>query len=183
MSDIKHLAQVEATLKALADAVDGRLKEVRASMQAELETLRTDTGATSITAALPDGTAVATISLPKNTPTAAIDDQEAFLQWAIENAPTEIERTFVGFVTTVRPAYVKKILAEMDAAGAPQICDVETGVVWKIPGASVRPRRASSHSVRFKTNGKDLIGAAWRNGQLGLDTIMTAAIETAGDEK
>ena len=167
--NLQDLALEEATLKALMDAVGDRYKVVRLQVQDAMETIRDSTGMIgSIAPALPDGTAVATISYTKGGECSAlIEDTDVFLQWAIANAPTEIERKFV---TTVRPAFVEKILSEMTAAGAPQICDAD-GVVQDVPGVALRPTRARGHSLRFKSGGKELIAQAWQSGTLALPGI------------
>lgn len=165
MSDLEKLSQLaseEAILKALADAVGDRLKEVRTNMQGALDEAR---GVKQVAATLPDGTEVAKISLTDPKPEAVVTDPDAFLAWVRENAATEVVRR-VEVVTEVRPAYRTGLLAQMTAAGRPEVCDKDTGVVDTVPGVEVRATRARGHSVRFAKAGKEAVAAAWASGQL-----------------
>ncbi|NGO69158.1 hypothetical protein [Streptomyces boncukensis] len=158
--DLKNLALREAALKTLLDAVSGQLKDVRAEMQDALDT----TGASRVDAVLPDGTKVATVSRSAPKPCAEVVDDDLFLKWVREHAPSEITSRVV---TEVRPAYQAQLLAEMTAAGVAEVADRETGVVHEVPGVEVRATRARGHSVRPVDGGADAIADAWRAGQLG----------------
>ncbi|MFG3510206.1 hypothetical protein ACGF5F_32440 [Streptomyces sp. NPDC047821] len=177
MTDLTKLTQLasdEAVLKALADAVNGRLREVRANMQAALDATG---GVRQVSANLPDGTEVAKISLTDPKPEAVITDPDAFRDWVLKNAPSEITRRVL---TEVRDSYKAVLLNEMTAAGRPEICDKTTGVVETVPGVEVRATRARGHSVRFTKSGKGAIGAAWRSGALAAD-VMGELTAGAGD--
>lgn len=165
LARLTQLASDEAVLKALADVVNGRLKAVRADMQTALDATG---GVRQVAAQLPDGTEVAKISLTDPKPEAIITDPDAFRDWVVKNAPTEISRRVV---TEVRAAYKAQLLNEMTAAGRPEVCDRQTGVVDSVPGVEVRATRARGHSVRFAEKGRDVIGAAWRNGDLPADLM------------
>lgn len=162
---LTKLASDEAVLRALADAVAARLKTVRADMQNALDATG---GVRQVAATLPDGTEVAKISLTDPKPEAVITDADAFRNWVLQHAPSEINRRVV---TEVRDAYKAALLNEMTAAGRAEICDKETGVLEAVPGVEVKATRARSHSVRFSKTGKDAIGAAWRNGDLAADLM------------
>ncbi|MFD8144766.1 hypothetical protein [Streptomyces sp. NPDC059708] len=165
MNDLEKLSQLaseEAVLKALLDAVGDRLKDVKADMQAALDEVRS---VRQVSALLPDGTEIAKISLTDPKPEAVVTDPDAFLAWVRENAATEVVRR-VEVVTEVRPAYRTALLAQMTAAGRPEICDKETGVVDTVPGVEIKATRARSHSVRFGKTGKQAVAAAWQAGQL-----------------
>ncbi|MGW1015635.1 hypothetical protein [Streptomyces niveus] len=169
--DIAQLALEEAALKTLADAVNDRLKEVKASMQQQL----VGNGISKVTASLPDGTKVATISRSDAKPAAVVVDDDAFLAWVRTAAPDEIN---TRLVTEVRPAYRTAVLAQMTAAGTPQVVDTDTGVIHEVPGVEVRATRSLTHSVRPTSGGKEAIADAWRNGQLAhLNLIPIAATE------
>lgn len=160
MNGLAELAQSEAVLKALADAVYGRLKEVRAELQDRLDA----TGAVrKVAATLPAGGEVAAITATDPKPEAVITDADAFVKWAVQYAPTEVSRRLV---TEVRDAYKARLLNEMTAAGRPEVVDPETGVVETVPGVDVRPTRARGHQVRFTKTGREEIAAAWRDGSL-----------------
>jgi hypothetical protein len=160
MTDMQQLALESAALKALADTILARQKEVRAEMQAAL----TETGVGRVDAKLPGGVKVGTISRSDPKPAAVVTDAGAFLAWVRETAKDEVTSRVV---TEVRPAYAAALLAEMTAAGTPTWCDRETGEVHDVPGVEVRATRAASHSVRLAAGGADLIAEAWRSGLLG----------------
>lgn len=165
MTDLENLAELAseaAWLKALHDAIGTRLAETKADVQAALDKNRS---IKQVAATLPDGTEVAKISLTDPKPEAVVIDPAAFLAWVRETAESEIVRR-VEVITEVRPAYRAALLAQMTAAGRPEVCDKETGVVDTVPGVEVRPTRARGHSVRFGKGGKEAIAAAWASGQL-----------------
>ena len=171
--DIAQLALEEAALKALADTVNDRLKEVKNAMQEQL----TANGISKVTASLPDGTKVATISRSDAKPAAVVVDDDAFLTFVRAVAPGEVS---TRLVTEVRPAYRTNILAQMTAAGVARIVDTDTGELHDVPGVEVRATRALTHSVRPSTGGKEAIAEAWRNGQLNhLNLLQIEAGEPA----
>jgi hypothetical protein len=157
--DLTQLALEEAALKALADTVNDRLKEVKNAMQEQL----VNNGISKVTASLPDGTKVATISRSDAKPAAVVIDDDAFLAFVRSIAPGEIS---TRLVTEVRPAYRTTLLAQMTAAGVARIVDTETGELHDVPGVEVKATRALTHSVRPTTGGKEAIAEAWRTGQL-----------------
>lgn len=163
--DIAQLALEEAALKALADSVNDRLKQVKATMQEALVA----TGVSKVSATLPDGTKVATISRSDAKPAAVVVDDEAFLKWVREVASGEV---VTRLVTEVRPAYRTAVLAQMTAAGVPRVVDTETGEVHDVPGVEVRATRSLTHSVRPVDGGREAIALAWSEGRLGLLNLL-----------
>lgn len=173
MSDLQQLALEEASLKALSDAITDRLKEVKATMQEAL----IDGGIAKVEARLPNGTKVATISKSDAKPAAVVVDDKAFLEFVRRYSPHNVT---TRLVTEVRPAYVTALLAEMTAAGVPEVADKDTGVVEDVPGVQVRATRTLTHSVRPTDGGKEAIAAAWRNGDLAhLNLLQLTHGETA----
>jgi hypothetical protein len=160
---LKDSAAREAYLKTLLDAVDGAYKAARAEVQQALDEAARDTGTRQISVTLPNGTEIAKVSLTSGTAEAKVSDDEAFKAWVMKNFATEIERQFVA---TVRPAFTKRLLAELTAAGGTEWADPETGVIHDVPGVAIQPARARTHSVRFGKTGRDDVMAAWRNGHL-----------------
>jgi len=157
--DIAALALEEAALKALADTVNDRLKEVKATMQEAL----VGNGISKVQATLPDGTKVATISRSDAKPAAVVTDPDKFLAWVRTTAPDEIH---TRLVTEVRPAYRTSVLAQMTAAGVPRVVDTETGELHEVPGVEVRATRSLTHSVRPVDGGREAIAKAWSEGRL-----------------
>ncbi|NUU23328.1 MAG: hypothetical protein HOV68_17725 [Streptomycetaceae bacterium] len=165
MEDIARLARTEVSLRALADAVNDRLKTVRAEMQTHFDNGH---GLRQVAATLPDGTEVAKVTVTDPKPEAQITDPDAFRDWVLKHRPSEIRRTVL---TEVRDAYKAVILNECTAAGVAKVCDRETGEVFDVPGVTVRPTRARGHSVRFAKTGKEQIAEAWRNGLLVAEVL------------
>jgi hypothetical protein len=163
--DIAQLALEEAALKALADSVNDRLKQVKATMQEAL----VSTGISKVSATLPDGTKVATISRSDAKPAAVVVDDEAFMKWVREAAAGEV---VTRLVTEVRPAYRAAILAQITAAGVPRVVDTETGEVHDVPGVEVRATRTLTHSVRPVDGGREAIARAWSEGRLELLNLL-----------
>lgn len=157
--DLSQLAFEEAALKALADSIGDRLKEVKAAMQEAMD----DSGASRIQATLPDGTKVGTISATEPKPTAVVTDPDLYLKWVREHSPANITSRLV---TEVRPAYTVALLAEMTAAGVTQWADRDTGELFDVSGVEIKATRARGHSVRLADGGREAIGEAWRTGQL-----------------
>lgn len=158
---LNDLAQREAVLKALYDAIGDELKAARVEVQTALDT--TNKGVQQVAATLPDGTKVGTVSLTDPKPEAMVTDPKAFLAWVRENYETEIKRRVV---TEVQPAFVSKILGEITAANTPQIIDSETGEIHKVPGVEIKATRSRTHSVRLSADGRKAIGTAWQAGEL-----------------
>lgn len=168
--DVKAATTREAVLKALLEEVKEAYEGARTDVQHLLDRQEQATGARQFAAALPDGTKVGTVSLTGGERAAQIVDEDAFTAWAREAYPAE---AVTRIVKTVRATFTARVLDEMTAAGAARIADPDTGELHDVPGVEIRPSRARSHSVRFsrksKTNprdGRELVGEAWRSGEL-----------------
>ena len=166
---LKESAAREAVLKTLLDAVKTEYDTARAETQELLDTAAQETGATQVKVTLPDGPDIATVSLSSGEATAKVIDEDEFTQWVVAHYGSEVTRRFV---TEVQPAFTKKLLAELTAAGGTEWPDPETGVIHEVPGVAIAPARARTHSVRFKTGGRDQVMAAWREGRLA-DVALT----------
>lgn len=130
---------------------------------------------TQVDALLPDGTKVGSSSRKAGERAAQVVDEEAFRVWVRDHYPTEHVVEFVPaqVVTTVRPGFAGKVLAETTAAGTAKFVDEDTGEVHDVPGVAIRPSRAASHRLTYtrgsKTqpiSGHALVAAAWRAGTL-----------------
>lgn len=159
MTNLAQLAQQEAALKALHDAIGDQLKATKTEMQTALE----ESGARSVDALLPDGTKVGTVSRSTPKATAQVVDPDLFLKWVQQHSKQNVT---TRLVTEVRPAYQAALLAEMTASGATEWADTETGEVHEVPGVEIRSGRSLTHSVRLAKGGAEAIAAAWRDGQL-----------------
>jgi hypothetical protein len=165
---LKDDAARAAVLKALLDAVTAEYKAVNARVSARLLEEKQRTGTKQIAAEI-DGTPVASIAwiTPEATPSVA--DPAAFAAWVAKHHPHQVEREFV---TTVRPAFAKAILAEVEAAGRPQWCDKETGELHDVPGIKFIGKAAHARLSFRKSGGREVgreqIAAAWRAGHLSL---------------
>jgi hypothetical protein len=157
---LNELALAEVALKAMADDINARLKDVRAAMQCELD----DSGVRTVDATLPDGTKAGTVSRSTPKPRATVTDPDAFFNWVRDH--TNGTETNSRVVREVSPAYEAGLLAEMTKTGAPELTDTETGEIVTVPGVTVAASRAASHSVRISDEQRAAIAAAWRSGQL-----------------
>ena len=160
---LREAAAREAYLKTLLDVVNDAYKEARAETQTLLDTADEETGTRQVAVGVPDGPDIATVSLTAGEAAARVTDPDKFKAWVLENYGTEIKREFV---TSVQPAFEKKILAEMTAANSTEWADAETGVVHEVPGVAIAGTRSRTHAVRFKKDGRDQVMTAWREGRL-----------------
>lgn len=161
--NLKEAAMREAALKTLLDTVKDAYDAARKDTRAALEASAEESGVRQVAAALPGGPDIATVSLSSGSAEARVTDDEAFKAWVIEHYATEVERRFV---TEVRGAFREKVLGALTAAGGIEWADPETGVIHEVPGVAIAPARARTHSLRFKTGGKDKVMQAWREGRL-----------------
>lgn len=155
---LKDQAGRVAALAALAAAVDDQLKAAKQDLAFSLA----ESGVKQVAAELPDGTPVAKVIWVTPKPVAVVNDDAAFLAWVRANAPHQVE---TKLVTTIRPAYVTALLKEMTAAGVPQWCDTETGVLHDVPGVVIQGR-TPYQTTKFADAGKEAIAEAWRAGAL-----------------
>lgn len=159
---LKDTAGRQAVLKALYDAIGEELKACRAETQAGLDEADRVNGQRSVAVEI-GGEQVATVSLKPGSAEVVVKDADAVLTWVLDQFPAEVERRFV---TSVRPAFVKKLLAELTAAGGTEWPDPETGVIHEVPGVEVAPARGRTHQVRFAGGGRERIARAWAAGEL-----------------
>ncbi|MEU9306926.1 hypothetical protein [Streptomyces sp. NPDC048256] len=145
---------------------------------------------TQIDALLPDGTKVGSSSRKAGERAAQVVDEDAFRMWVRDNYPTEHVVEFVPaqVVTTVRPGFAGKVLAEATAAGTAKYADPGTGEVHDVPGVAIRPSRAASHRLTYTRgskaqpiSGHDLVAAAWRTGALVEHLPALAPTAAEGD--
>ncbi|WP_344089011.1 hypothetical protein, partial [Luedemannella helvata] len=123
---LRDNAAQEAYLKTLLDVINIAYKAKRAEVQQQLDDLARETGTRQIVVTLPDGIEVGKVSLTAGSSEAKVTDADAFKAWVLQNHAGEIEREFR---TSVRPAFEKKVLAELTAAGGTEWGDPETGVI------------------------------------------------------
>lgn len=168
MSTLKDDAARAATLKALKDVVDAEYKTVSERVAAGLVEEKKRTGTSQIAAEV-DGEPVASIAWITPDPVPTVTDEEAFRAWVAKHHPHQLERQFV---TSVRPAFVTGLVAEMKAAGVAQWCDKATGELHTVPGVTFVGRAAHARLNFRKTGkrevGREAIAEAWRSGRLAL---------------
>jgi hypothetical protein len=179
---LKEAAAREAYLKTLLDVVNDAYKEARTETQSLLDTAAMESGTRQVAVTLPGGPEqpgvdIATVSLSAGEGAAKVTDPEKFKAWVMENYGSEIKREFV---TSVQPAFEKKLLAEMTAAGGTEWPDPETGVIHDVPGVEIAASRARTHAVRFKNEGRERVMAAWREGRLA--TVALPQLTTGSAE-
>ncbi|MFD3829705.1 hypothetical protein [Streptomyces sp. NPDC058621] len=174
---LRELALEEAALDLLAARVAAAKKDVRSRMQTALDGAARRDGVERVVATLPNGETVATISLRAGATGPVVVDEEQLARWLRQTYPAQ-EWTTTRLVREVRPWKLAELVAQMDAAGATQIVDPDTGEVHDVPGVLIKPVRARTHSLTWRKTGKAAVGEAWRSGALtGYMAALTAAPE------
>lgn len=167
-------------LTALHDEIGAALKAAKAESQDGLKAAKKENGTNRITVDLPgSGKTVAHITLVSPDPAAVVTDEEAFLAWVRDTCPSEVKREYVGFVTTVQPAFRKKVLAQMAAAGRAEWVDGD-GVIHEVPGVGLQGR-APYQRLTFTETGRQDIAAAWQSGDLALPGVAGPAQVEGGE--
>jgi hypothetical protein len=162
---LKDAATRTAVLSALADLIDGELEAAKAELKAELKAAKERTGTQQIGVSLPDGSDIGKATLVQPKAVAAITDPEKFAAWVVslgERFKSEFERKFV---ISVKPAFQKKLLNEITAAGVAKWCDQETGELHDVPGVQMQGRAAYTR-LTVPDEGKAAIAEAWCAGRL-----------------
>lgn len=158
--NLAERALEEAAITAIHKAVGDTLNNTRGAMQTMLE----ETGIERLAAKLPDGTKVASLTVSNPTPKPVVVDEEQFIRFVEDIAPTEVVKVTVK---SVRPAYLKTLMEAMEKRGVAEILDPENGELLEVDGVEMKSR-ASSHSVTFEggEDGRRLLEAAMRAGVL-----------------
>lgn len=181
--NLKEAATQEAVLKALLDHIDAAYKTKRAEVQKLLDEAEKANGQRNVAVQVPGGEQAATVNLKPGSAEATVHDPEALLAWVCAEVPAEVERKFV---TSVRAAFLKKLLAELTAANGTEWADPETGVIHTVPGVKITPNRGRTHEVRFAGTkgavGRELIADAVWSGALELPGITRPAAIEGGSE-
>jgi hypothetical protein len=179
---LKDTARTVAVLATLHDAIGDQLKTAKKELEAGLKAAKEETGTQKISVSLDERQDVGTVSLVQPKPTAAVTDPEAFAAWVVsfgDRFASEVERKFV---TSVKPGFQKKLLAEITAAGVAEWADPETGVIHDVPGVTMQGRAAYTR-LTVPDEGKAAIAEAWRAGALALPGVSgPAAIEAGGED-
>ncbi|MEU0102193.1 hypothetical protein [Streptomyces sp. NPDC006267] len=129
---------------------------------------------------LPDGsTTFATVTRVPGVAEAEITDRAAFHAWVRDTYPDHWNYRVVPArtETVVDEAFADQVLAAANAAGGTEYADPETGVVHKVPGVAIRPKRKSYFkwaftraSKRQPADGRDLAAQAVAAGLISTDT-------------
>lgn len=159
--NVKEAAARAAVLDTLHKAIGDELKAAKRDLEAGLRAAKAETGTQKVAISL-DEQDVGTASLIQPAAVAAVVDAEKFKAWVLDNYASEIKREFV---TLVQPAFQKKILDEITAAGVAEWADPETGVIHHVPGVEMQGRAAYTR-MTVPEAGKQAIGEAWRSGAL-----------------
>lgn len=159
---LKDIAARAAILSTLHDTIGDQLKTAKKELEAGLKAAKAETGTQKISISLDEGQDIGTVSLVQPKAAASVTDADKFTAWVVENYATEVERKFV---TSVKPGFQKKLLAEITAAGVAKWCDKETGEVHDVPGVTLQGRAAYTR-MTVPDAGKDAIAEAWQSGAL-----------------
>ncbi|MGW4602704.1 hypothetical protein ACWENS_05440 [Streptomyces sp. NPDC004532] len=174
---VTRLAVLGALRKQIGDAYAAAKREAHPLLEAQYKA----TGTTKSDALLPDDTKVGSVSRQGGEREAQVTDEDAFRVWVRDNFPTE---HVVELVTTVRPGFAAKVLAEATATGAARYVDTATGVVHDVPGVEIRPTKAAEHKLTYgrgskaqPLTGHQLVAEAWREHRL--DALIAPALMPA----
>ncbi|MBC9714053.1 hypothetical protein H9Y04_15925 [Streptomyces sp. TRM66268-LWL] len=177
VESLRDLATQAAVLKLLAERVAAEQKVVRARTQRALDAAQKRDGTERVGAFLPGGEQVATIAIRKGETGPVVEDEEALARWVRQQWPGE-EWTETRIVRTVKAWKLAELLGEMGAAGAAKLVDKVTGEVLDVPGVAIKPTRARTHGITWRTGGKAATADAWRTGALaGQLAALTAEVE------
>lgn len=183
-----------AVLRTLLDEVNAELNAARGAAQDEYKAKRAE-GVKTVEVTLPGGAKVGTVSIRDGARTVTVDE-DALLAHVKATAPTEVvERVdpavladpeVVAWVLAhrpqmvreqVRPAYAKKVTADLDDAG--DLINTSTGEVVHL--AEVRIAGPSGDfSYRPAKDARERVLEAWRAGELGELGGMFAVLPEGG---
>lgn len=177
MHDISQLALASSALKAIADLVIAKDREVRDVLTAEYVEAYKTRGIKSLDVLL-DGVKVATVTLtiPKK-PAAKVTDSAAFLAWCEANrSDIVVERT----ERYVPPAAEAQLVAGLVVSDDGEAVDPETGEI--VAGVSIPPMPdPKQYSIRYAPDGREILLDRWRAGALAsLDDVL--ALEGSDDD-
>lgn len=159
---LKDTAARAAVLDTLHKAIGDELKAAKRELESGLRAAKAETGTQKVAISLDEQQDIGTASLVQPAAAAIVSDVEKFKAWVMDHYSSEIKREFV---TSVQPAFQKKILAEITAAGVAQWCDKETGEVHDVPGVEMQGRAAYTR-MTVPDAGKQAIAELWRSGAL-----------------
>ncbi|MFD4880040.1 hypothetical protein ACFWOB_42685 [Streptomyces sp. NPDC058420] len=197
-AEIRDAVTRQAVLGALLDQIKDEYKDAKSTADNLLERQYKASGTTKTDATLPNGTKVGSVSRQGGERAAQVVDEDAFRAWVRDHYPTEHVVEFVParVVTSVRPSFSGKVLAEATAAGTARYIDPATAEVHDVPGVEIRPSRAASHRLTYTrgsqeqpTGGRELVAAGWRAGDLAkhlpalAPAIPSAPTSAEGDER
>ncbi|MFH9430267.1 hypothetical protein ACH4JZ_18490 [Streptomyces sp. NPDC017615] len=183
-ADVREAVTRQAVLGALLDEVKKAYQDARRDTHDLLEKQHKATGTTKTDAVLPSGIKVGSITRQGGERAAQVTDEDALTAWVRDTFPTEHVVTIVParVETSVRPAFLTKLLAEVTATDAPQFVDPASAVIHTVPGVEIRPSRAAAHRITYgrgsKANpatGRELVHQAWREGLLAQHVLPVLA--------
>jgi hypothetical protein len=159
---LKDAAERAAVLDTLHKAIGEELKAAKRDLEAGLRAAKAETGTQKVAISLDGRQDIGTASLVQPAAVATVTEPEKFKAWVLEHFAGEIKREFV---TSVQPAFQKKLLDQVGAAGVAQWADPETGEIHAVPGVEMQGRAAYTR-MTVPDAGKQAIAAAWQSGAL-----------------
>lgn len=178
MTNRSLLALEEAVLKTALNHYDARRKKMAARYDEVRTQLRTTLAQEDVDrqpVKLPDGSKIGTVTYTPEKTGPKVTDEEALIAFLRTHARDQLD---VQIVTSIRPAYLKALLAEIEQRGEAQILDEDTGELLDVPGVEFGTVRDPYHTYRPGKGAADAIAQAWRDGQfenLGLPRELAPA--------
>ncbi|HWB34959.1 MAG TPA: hypothetical protein VHA75_02940 [Rugosimonospora sp.] len=122
-------------------------------------------------AVLPNKAKIGTVTLAKGKRSVDITDQNAFMEWVLENHPDAIQQVQV---TQVDPDFTARMVAFARATGS--TADPATGE--EVPGLRVRDGDPYP-MTKLEDNAAELVAEAWQSGELSelIASLVRPAVE------
>jgi hypothetical protein len=174
---LKDAAARAAYMNVITKVVAAEDKGARADLAAAFKAERERTGTKSCDATLPGGQGIGSVTFVQPKAAAAVTDAEAFAKWVKAAYPSEVAG--IRLVVDVQPAFLKRVLAEVTAAGVSKIVDKETGEIHDVPGVAVQGR-AGYVRVTVPDDGEAAVMDALRTG--GLAALVLPALAPAAED-
>ncbi|MFD3790815.1 hypothetical protein [Streptomyces cyaneofuscatus] len=158
--DPAYLAAVlrhRQTMQAQLDRAKAMFAEVDTDAAALLAQQYKATKSTKAEVTLPDGeTKFATVTRIPGEADAEVTDRDAFAAWVRDTYPDHWGFKVIPARTevVVDGAFIDRVLAAVNAANGPEYADPESGVVHKVPGVAIKPKRRAYFKWTFTRTSK-----------------------------
>ncbi|WP_326678541.1 hypothetical protein [Streptomyces sp. NBC_01237] len=193
--DPAYLAAVlrhRQTMQAQLDRAKAMFAEVDADASALLAQQYKATKSTKAEVTLPDGeTKFATVTRIPGQADAEVTDRDRFAAWVRDTYPEYWGFKVIPARTevVVDAAFIDRVLAAVNAATVTEYADPESGVVHKVPGVAIKPKRRAHFKWAFTRtsksqplDGRELAAQAVAAGLISTDAPPALPAALADDQ-